>query len=975
MKLLLILLSATLLINPLILSSPGYSETSNPKAGITAGKAEKLMKVEHFTMPNGLQVFLTQNKQSPRFYSEIAVRAGSKNDPAEATGIAHYLEHMLFKGTEDLGTTDFSKEKPLLDEIVRLYDIRFKEKDEAKRLELEKKINELSVQTSKFAVPGDLDSLYDRLGGEALNAHTSFEETVYEIDLPKNRLEQWAKIESNRFARPVFRLFQSELEAVYEEKNINMDNKENILFEKVMARLFKKHQYGSQTTLGTVEHLKNPSLSKMYEFYNKYYVPNNMAIFLSGDIDSNQVKALISKYFGTWKSKKVPEFKVIKEEQLKGAEQVTANYAGEESVLLAFRTASYTSKDRDALSIIDMLLDSGQEGMIKLNLVNPQKLRGGGSYPYFLNDYGAEFMYAELNKGQTHQEAKNLLLQQLEKIKKGEFDYELVKGIILSFEISKKSELESNYSRVNIMRDAFIKGVPVSEPLSFSERLKKVSKAEIIRVANQYFGNNFIQGYRFDKAQTFPKIAKPDIEKVQLNPNITSKFAKSVEAMNPPPIPPKWLDYNKELKVESYAPGVILYHVYNPLNDLFNLSINYEYGDKHFKNFCYIMDELNFAGTGNIKPETVKNNFFKSGISSSYRCDDYEFSLSLSGLDPSLDKALALSEQVLWNAKLDEKHLKDRIKNIISTRDDRKKEQDVLRDALKSYILYDKRSGYLDRTPRSELNKLSVTSYQDAINNLKKQNFKIYYTGQLPIEKVDEIVRKYHQPKNITLPLLNPRKEPEWLIVKRHNLPVKIYFVNYNGIQSHISLIIPGEEVNPSKSLIISLYNQYFSPMFYQEIRESRSLAYSASSAYYQGSRLGDQNEMSGFIGTQADKTVDSLKAAIELLKNHDNSTADFNRAKKALENSYRTDYINFRSVLGTIEYWADLGLAEDPRPKNFMMLKNINFNDLKSFIKNNIYSQNLTFTIVGDKEKIDLNELKKIGDVEEISLNTLFTD
>jgi predicted Zn-dependent peptidase len=974
MKKLFLLLSATLLISQGITNSSAFAKTLNTKP-VAAAKAESLMKVEHFTLPNGLQVFITPNKQSPRFYAEVAVRAGSKNDPAEATGIAHYLEHMLFKGSEDMGTMDFVKEKPLLDEIVKLYDIRFKEQDEAKRKELEKKINELSVQSSKFAVPADIDSLYSRLGGEALNAHTSFEETVYEIDLPKNRLEQWAKIESNRFAKPVFRLFQSELEAVYEEKNISMDNKDSILFDKVMAQLFKKHQYGSQTTLGTVEHLKNPSLSKMYEFYRKYYVPNNMAIFLSGDIDPAQAKTIISKYFGFWKNTPVPGFKTIKEEPIKGAETVTANYAGEESVLLAFRTAPYTSRDKDALTIIDMLLDSGEEGMIKLNLVNPQKMRGGGSYPYFLNDYGAEFMYAVLNKGQTHQQAENLLMAELEKIKKGQFDFDLVKGIILSFEMSKKSELESNTARVGIMRDAFIKGVPVSEPLSLTDRLKKVSKAEIIRVANQYFGKNYIRGYRYDKAQTFPKIAKPELEKVQLNPSIKSKFAQSVEALNPAPITPKWLDYNKEMTVKSYAPGVLLYHVKNPLNDLFNLSIDYEYGDKHYKNFCYIMDELNFAGTGNLKPEAVKNNLFKNGINVSYNCSDYGFSLGISGTDPNLEKGVALGEQVLWNAKLDEQHLKAKIENIISNREDEKKDQDVLREALKQYVRYDKRSGYLDRSTSAELNKLSVNSYQDAINQLKKQNFKIYYTGQLPIDKVEQIVKKYQQPKNITLPLLNPRKEPESLLVTRDNLPLKIYFVDYKGVQSYIGLTVPGEVVNPDKSVLTGIYNEYFGNIFYKEIRESRALAYSASSSYYQGSRLGDQDLMGGFIGTQADKTVDAIKAAIELLKNHDNSPEDFNNAKKSLENSYRTGYVNFRSVPSTIEYWADLGFSSDPRPRNFQKLNNFNFAELQNFIKNNIYPKNIIFTIVGDKDKIDMNELKKIGEVEEIPLNKLFTD
>jgi predicted Zn-dependent peptidase len=976
MKLIPTVLSTILLFSPLT-SCAAFMEQSRENGQYS--QPSKAMDVEHFTLDNGLQVYLTQNTQSPKFRAEIAVRTGSKKDPAEATGIAHYLEHMLFKGTENIGTVDFPAEKILLDQITGLYDTRFKEKDEKKRQELQDQINKLSVQASQYSVPNEITGLYSRLGGSGMNAYTSNEETVYVIGLPKNRLEQWAMIESNRFAKPVFRLFQPELETVYEEKNRSMDNKERVISEAVEQMLYKIHPYGTQTTLGSVEHLKNPSLSKMYEFYQKYYVPNNMAIFISGDIDLKKTREIITKYFSSWQRKEVPVYTPPQEQPFKGIERVTVNYKGEEKILMAFRTVPFKDPDVEVLTLIDMLLDSGEAGLINLNLVNPQKVRSAGSYPSFKDDYGAQYLYGIPKEGQTLEDVEKLLLAEIETIKKGEFDETLIPGIILSFETGQKSQLESNEGRVNVMKQSFLRDVPLNDVLNFAQRLKKISKNDIIKAANKYFGNNYKVAYRIDKEQVFPKIDKPVLEKVIINTDKRSDFAKAVEALNPEPIQPKWVDYRKDFKVSSYAPGTLFYYVKNPLNDIFNLTVSYEYGSKHSKDLCYIMNELNYAGTGNMTPDQVKNEFFKMGVSSSFACSDYGFSMNLSGLDAEMAKALELSEKVLWDANLDQTHLQDKIKNILTSRADQKKDMATLRDALGDYVARGDESPYLDRFSKAELEKLSVSEYPQLKKQLIKQNFRVYYSGQLPMDNVEQTVKKYHLPKTITVPLLNPRKAPEYKLLKRHDKPVKIYFHNYKGVQSHIDLQIAGDKVNPDERVDASLYNEYFDggmgAILFQEVRESRALAYSTWGRYFQGGRLGDQDQMGGYIGTQADKTVEALKLFIDLLKSPPESMQHFERAVSSLDNNYRTGYITFRGVVSSVISWSYLGFDEDPRPESFNKLKTISFEELRKYIKDKISSRNLTFTIVGDKDKINMTELKKLGDVEEVPLSVLFKD
>ncbi|HAO88016.1 MAG TPA: peptidase M16, partial [Gammaproteobacteria bacterium] len=366
--------------------SPGYRRINSPNP-------EDPLAAQIYELDNGLQIFLTENHEEPRFYAEIAVRAGSKHDPADGTGLAHYLEHLLFKGNQNLGTLDYEAEKPHLDRIVELYEEHFQETDPARRAEIYAEINSEAQLAAQYAVPNEIDKLYNSMGGGGLNAHTWYEETVYKIGLPSNRLQQWAAIESDRFVDPVFRLFHTELETVYEEKNRTLDNGSRIIGAALDELLYKVHPYGQQPTIGTVDHLKNPSLVYIQNYFDTYYVPNNMGIFISGDIDPSETIALIAEKFGEWESKAVPEVGPWQEPALQGAERRTVQYPGEEQVQLAFRTAPNGSSDKEALILLDMILDNRTAGLINLNLNQQQLVSQAGSSPMFLNDYGSQSLF------------------------------------------------------------------------------------------------------------------------------------------------------------------------------------------------------------------------------------------------------------------------------------------------------------------------------------------------------------------------------------------------------------------------------------------------------------------------------------------------------------------------------------------------------------------------------------------------------
>src|SRR5690606_26538161 len=263
-----------------------------------------------------LKIYLSQIKDEPRIQTHIVVRTGSNNDPEDNTGLAHYLEHMLFKGTSKIGTVDWEKESKLLKQISDLYEEHKKETNPEAKIAIYKKIDELSFEASKYAVPNEYDKLISSVGASGTNAHTWYDETIYHNNIPSNELERWLVIEADRFSELVLRLFHTELETVYEEFNRAQDNDSRLVSYAMAEALFPDSHYGTQTTLGSSEHLKNPSMEAIHNYFDEYYVANNMSVVLVGDFEFENAYDLVNKHFGKYKKQAEPNRYVAKENSL-----------------------------------------------------------------------------------------------------------------------------------------------------------------------------------------------------------------------------------------------------------------------------------------------------------------------------------------------------------------------------------------------------------------------------------------------------------------------------------------------------------------------------------------------------------------------------------------------------------------------------------------------------------------------------------
>ncbi len=927
-----------------------------------------------YRLDNGLTVYLTENHEEPRFYAEIAVRAGSKHDPADATGLAHYLEHLLFKGNQNLGTLDYESEAPYLDRIVELYEEHFRTEDPEQRAAIYAEINETAQLSAQYAVPNEIDKLYNSMGGSGLNAHTSNEETVYKVSLPSNRLTQWAEIESDRFVNPVFRLFHTELETVYEEKNRSLDNRGFIVYTALNELLFKNHPYGQQPTIGTVDHLKNPSLVYIQDYFDTYYVPNNMAIAISGDIDIDETIALISEKFGYWETKEVPPVGPWTEPPISGAERRTVQYPGEEQVQLAFKTVGNGHPDKEALILLDMILDNRTAGLINLNLNQAQLVAGAGSSPQFLNDSGYQSLYGVPKQNQTLEEVEELLLEQIDLIKAGEFEDWIIPAIINDFKKNQKASLEFNTARVATMRQSFIEGANWDDYVAELERMEQLSKADVVAVANKYFADDYVAVYQVNEQHRVPTVEKPQIDPVVIDPTRQSEFSRQVLAMEFDPIEPTYVVPDEDYRIVEFADGVELYYAPNPLNDLFSFSINIEVGTEENEKLSLSAALMDVAGTANMSNEELQKEWYRMGSDFRFGAGENSSGISISGLDEQFEDSLALMLELIKSPATDEQTLEQLKGILLKSREDAKSSPPAIARALYLYNRYGEESPLLEAMNSEEIMATTLDELLALPADLLNYKHSLAYTGSLPLEDVVEILRRHHA---IDGELADT---PEFRFRNARSVDeTELYVVDQQTAQAQVRIEFPDGVFNEEDTALSSIYTNYFgagmSSVVFQELREARALAYSASARYSQGGRENAENLMLGGIGTQTDKTVEALTAFIDLIDNMPVSQERFDESVNSLLNRYRTSKVSFREVLAAVRSWERLGLDGDPRRQRFQQLQNSSIDDLVNFQQEHVKERPKLISVLGDMSIIDADELAQFGTVREVQVDELFVD
>ncbi|MBE6255811.1 MAG: insulinase family protein [Prevotella sp.] len=942
------------------------------------------MQTRIYTLKNGLKVYISVNKDEPRIQANIAVKTGSRNDPAETTGLAHYLEHLMFKGTKQFGTSDSTAEAPLLDEIEQRFEAYRQLTDPAARKQAYHEIDSVSQLAAKYNIPNEYDKLMALIGSDGTNAFTSFDQTVYVENIPSNEIENWARIQADRFQNMVIRGFHTELEAVYEEYNLYLSDDSEKMVNALFYKLFPTHPYGTQTTIGTQEHLKNPSITNIKNYFKNYYCPNNVAICMSGDLDPDKTIDILEKYFGNWQPNpdcKQPEYAPVAALTV----PVDTTVVGLEAESLMMGWSFPGAKDRvcDTLSIISEVLSNGRAGLFDLDINQKMTMLSAYAGNYALSDYSLFFMQGSPREGQTLEEARDLMLAEMKKLKSGDFPDDLLPAIINNWKLSKMQALEHNNARTTMFQNAFIHGIDWKDAVEEIDRISALTKEDIVGFAQRNFKDNYVTVFkRQGDDPNIKKIDKPEITAIPSNRDQMSAFVKEIQDTEVEPIQPRFVDFKNDLTVGTWTSKtgdtaeqqLPLIYKQNTENGIFHIVFRLPFGTAADKRLEAASDYLKLLGTDTLTAEQVQQKFYGLACSFYVNVGSYQTSINLSGLDDSMPAALALLENVLKNVQVDSTAYAAYIANVAKAQADAKLEQRNCFSHLRAFGFFGARNSLRNIMTAAELTATNPQDLVDILHNLTSYEHSVLYYGPRSMSDLSSLLTQEHRlPAELKAPLAfedyMEQTTPETEILLAPYDAKNIYM-----IAMHNDEVMWRPEATP----VAALYNEYFGSgmngIVFQELRESRGLAYSAAAYYDQApSRKGHPETSFTYIISQNDKMMDCIRTFNEILDSIPQSQSAFEIAKQSLTKQLAAQRT---TRFGVINAWLaaqDRGIDYDINEKIYNELPNITLDDIVRFSNERMARKTRRYMILGNEKELDMAALQQVGPIKRVSLEEIF--
>ena len=943
-----------------------------------------------YTLKNGLKVYLSVNKEEPRIQTFIAVRTGSKNDPAETTGLAHYLEHLMFKGTDKFGVTDPEKEAPLLDDIEQRYEHYRTLTDPEARRQAYHAIDSVSQLAAQYFIPNEYDKLMSVIGAEGTNAYTSNDVTCYTEDIPSNEVDNWARIQADRFQNMTIRGFHTELEAVYEEYNIHLTSDVDKLFNAIGAKLFPTHPYGTQTTIGTQEHLKNPSITNIKNYFKKWYVPNNVAICMAGDMDPDEVIATIDKYFGEWQpaavpgdspSGLVPQPTFPEQPELTAPLDTTVVGLEAETIWLGWRFDGASSLSTDTLQVIESMLSNGTAGLLDLDINQQMRMLGawGGVQPQM--DYSIFLLAGTPREGQTLDEVRQLLLDEIEKLRQGNFSDDLLPSVVNNLKLQYYNALESNRARADMFVQSFINGTSWEQEVSRLDRIAGMTKEQVADFARRHFGDGYVAVYKRQGVDpTQKKIDKPQITPIPTNRDLVSQFVKDIQQLQVKPIQPRFVDFKRDLTFgginsQFSTPGsqLPLVYVQNKENGRFQLAFRFDFGEETDVRYNYAADYLDYLGTDSLSAEQLKQQFYRLACRYSVNVGARSISVSLSGLSESMPEALALLEHLLQRAKADPEAWRQYVALREKSRADAKTDQRANFQRLVSYGLYGPYNPYRNDLTVQQLAQTDPHELLDLLRGLAQYEHTVLYYGPMTQQELTKTIAAAH----VVPASLKPAPEgrhytlqttPQDEILIAPFDAKNIYMRMYHN---------ESREWREDEAPVQALFNEYYgggmNTIVFQELREARGLAYNAYAAYVQPQSEGEPEYYFTHIITQNDKMMDCVRQFHQILDTIPESDHAFNIAREALTKrlaSQRT------TKFGLINAWLtarDRGIDYDLNERIYNALPDLTLKDIVEFERRQMAHKAYRYIILGDEHDLDLTALQQYGPLKRVSTEEIF--
>lgn len=935
------------------------------------------LKVKEYRLENGLTVWLNEDHSQPKVFGAVVVKAGAKDCPD--TGIAHYFEHMMFKGTDRIGTLDYESEKVLLDSIAMKYDELAMTEDTAARARLQKEINELSIRSSEYVIPNEFNRLINRFGGSGLNAATSYDATIYFNTFSPQYMVQWAEINSERLINPVFRLFQSELETVYEEKNMYGDFIGGQVMDTLMARYFGPHPY-AYPIIGSTKNLKNPRLTEMHKFFEDYYVASNMALILSGDFDAQQVMPILEKAFSRIRSGNAPKQEKVMLPPFNGRETMKVKFPIPfiKAMGLGFRGVSANHEDQVALNIAVNLLNNANGTGYLDKLMVEHKLMGALAINESMNEAGI-LAVAIMPKLliQSYSSAEKMVWDEINRVKNGDFSDEMFNSLKLEQKRQYASSLENIDSRATIMMNLFSQGKSWNDYLNEVARIESITKEDVVRVAQKYFSNNYLCVTKSTGKYPKDNLPKPAFSPVvPRNADASSSYAKQLEKIPEQQVAPRIIDFEKDVKTSKLTPLVTLYTTPNPLNDIFTLNISYGIGALEQPELMQLTNYLQLLGTESLSFEQFRSRLQSIGSTLAFDVTPDAFVMKVTGFDNHIDETMKLVGDFIRHAKADDKKLRQIVDDAKVSEKAFFKSGDNVASALLEQVKYDDQSRYLRKLSLSQIKKLKGKDMLAIYDKVRSVQCDLHYCGTLPVEKVIGTIRQ-HLPLERTTVASN---SPYYRELKQYDRPTVFFIDMPDMAQSIVYGYVKGDPVDDKASRHASrLFSVYFggdmSSLMFQEIREFRSFAYRTSGRYQlpNHAHKGTAGSFTAMLSTQSDKTLDALGVLDSLIREMPLKPERMEAVKQTLVNRINNDYPPFRNLSEKVASARMEGFDRDPAEEFLRDIATMDMQDISRFYREQISGRPVVYVIAGNRKHIDMKKLAEYGTIIKVKKKDIY--
>ena len=934
------------------------------------------------TLANGMKLFMLRNPKQPTVAVVTAVHAGSVDDPPQSTGLAHYFEHLMFKGSNRIGTVNYEKEHKLLNQIENLFEQQRKSSDPTERTEIYKKIDLLSQEAAAYAAPGEYSQLVNTLGGTGLNAMTSYTGTVYVCEVPANELGKILQLEAERFSQPVLRLFQTELETVYEEFNTAQDRDDRRAFEALLKGAYGPlHPYG-RGVIGLPEHLKNPSMRDIYTFAKRYYVPANMQLIIIGDIDYQKTLEMVNKYFNHPIPESANEFNrrtIAPPPAIASTQKITVSGPAPAQLLLGYRFSA-TKRNELLCDMLELALNDSGSGILEENLLRNQQLQGAFATSIQTGDQILFVLGGRPKAGQNLTRVAELLKEQLKLMSQKPMEKWRLTAAADNFRLKQLNLRDSNLNNAVNAAFCFTDDKSYAEFIRRPDDLAGITPEELQNfVTDVVLKSPLIE---VDKVQGAPdaltKIPKPPLTPIEINRNNQSEYARQfIAAPNDSELPPDFLADLKHLEHYEFSGDDLtrrdllypvseisnqgeLFYLRNLYDDRFTLEIVIDSGKLANPKLAVMAQFMEFVAPSGMSAVEFRRELYKRTLTLDFSCANYTSTLRVSGLNKYLPDAVDFVTKLLNTGYADTPTVDKFRDNILKQRADAKQTPAAIFSALLNYGIYGPENPMTLLMPENELRTISAAQLIECARKQFMQTRPIiFYYGPAPLVSVTDIIRPLLQTDY--LPPETNRKLPVQTVTENET-----YTLNYPKAQASLAIIAGGSEFTPEQYPFSVIFDNYcgsgLSAMFFQEIREARGLAYSAYGFFDLPYFARQKYITGGILQTQSDKVPEAATLLHSLLLKAPESEKDFIIAKSLIQKDMRAKRVRGEAAFNELMLIRRLDLTLHWRQRLYEKILAYTLPEFTSEYAKYLGIRPYRTLIFGDMTSIDLKKLPASG-------------